>query len=271
MRRERIVVALLLLPSFFWLVAMGGWLYNLVITVILMMAAVEYGKLFQHAGYRPSLFLLGAGAALLSISRSFPGSACTMVLSSLILLVMVRHLVAYERGDERSGTDFAITLSGIVYIGWIGSHLITLRALEGGLWWILLILPVTWVADSGAYMVGSRWGRHRLAPRLSPNKTWEGYIAGVVIGTVVGAALGGLWQIGAGNEALISIRSGGVVALAISILATFGDLGVSMFKRQLHVKDTGKLLPGHGGALDRIDTWIWAAVLGETVVSLLSL
>jgi len=269
MRRERIIVALLLMPTVFWLVAAGGWAFNLVILLILTLAAIEFGRVFQTSGLRPALVLLASGTPLLAGARALYPAYSTPLFTTLILLVMVWHLVDYERGAQTSGTDFAVTLAGLVYIGWIGSYLLSLRGMEHGLWWFMLALPSTWIADSAAYLVGSRWGKHHLAPRLSPNKTWEGYLAGVVAGIVFGALFGMLWRIGAGSESLLSGASGAIMGGVLSTLCTLGDLGISMFKRQLQVKDTGHLLPGHGGALDRIDTWIWAAALGQAVAQLL--
>ncbi len=268
MRCERIVVVLLLLPTIFWVVASGGWLYTLGVAFILGMAAAEYGRLFHPSGLRPAVVLMAGGSASVAVLQGTFAELLPQALTLIILIAMVWHLVDYERGAETSGSDFGITLSGIVYTGWIGSHLISLRALEDGLWWLLLVMSATWLADSAAYFVGSRWGRRHLAPRLSPNKTWEGYIAGVLTGTVVGGLFGLLWGIGAGSGSVVSVNSGLLVGFFVSLLSTFGDLGVSMFKRQLHVKDTGQLLPGHGGALDRIDTWIWAAVIGQAMIQL---
>ena len=117
------------------------------------------------------------------------------MLSLLILAAMTYHLVAYERGQDQSGTDFAITLSGIFYLGWIGAYLISLRDLPDGIWWVLLVLPAVWIADSGAYFIGRSFGKHKLSPRLSPKKTWEGYIGGVVTGTLGAGLLAYLWTL----------------------------------------------------------------------------
>jgi phosphatidate cytidylyltransferase len=180
---------------------------------------------------------------------------------------MTWHLVDYERGAEKSGSDFAITLGGVVYLGWIGSYLISLRQIADGRWWFLVAMPSVWLADSSAYFIGKWIGKHRLSPRLSPKKTWEGYIAGIIIGGLTGLGFTYIWKIGAGNMSSLDPQIGLITGLIISILAPLGDLGISMFKREINVKDTGNLLPGHGGALDRIDSWIWAGVIGYYVIS----
>jgi phosphatidate cytidylyltransferase len=183
-------------------------------------------------------------------------------LSVLILFAMTWHLVDFEKGSSRSGTDFAITISGIVYLGWIGSYLISLRGLEDGIWWFFTALPAVWLADSAAFLIGKWIGRHPLAPRLSPKKTWEGYLAGIITGALSGFLLVLLWRVGAGTTSTITPIRGFIVGAVLSTLAPLGDLGVSMIKREIQVKDSGDLIPGHGGALDRLDTWIWAGVLG---------
>jgi phosphatidate cytidylyltransferase len=177
---------------------------------------------------------------------------------------MTVHLVAFERGRNQAATDFTVTLAGIFYLGWIGSYLISLRSLPDGRWWTLLALSAVWVADGMAYAAGKRWGRHLLSPRLSPKKTWEGYWGSLVGGLAMGAFLGWLFSLlGAGTTAW----SGVWLGLVMGGLPTLGDLGESMLKRQAGVKDSGNLLPGHGGMFDRIDSWLWAGVISYYLIT----
>jgi phosphatidate cytidylyltransferase len=188
------------------------------------------------------------------------------MISLAILVSMSYHLFAYERGYDQSGTDFAVTLAGIFYLGWLGAYLISLRELPDGMGWVLLVLPATWLADSGAYLVGSRIGRHKITPRLSPKKSWEGYFGGFLFAIPGTVALAYLWQLYAGPGTAITPARAAVLAAVLAALTILGDLAESMIKRQVGEKDSGKLLPGHGGAFDRIDSWLWAGVLGYYLI-----
>lgn len=264
MLRQRVLVAAVLLPIGLIFIYLGGIPFAALIALILVLAGWEYAKLFEVGEFQPSAILVVGGILLLAAARYFGSfESSGWVLAGLILLTMTYHMVAYERGRDLGGSDFAVTISGILYIGWLGAYLISLRELEGGLWWVLLALPSVWIADSGAYFLGKRFGKRKLSPRLSPKKTWEGYWAGVVTGTLGGALLAWLWQM-LGSDA--SVLQGAVLGLVVSLIAPLGDLGESMIKRQVGIKDSSNLIPGHGGAFDRIDSWLWAGVIGYYMI-----
>lgn len=268
MLRERVAVILVILPFLLWVVVGGGWLYVIAISAVLCLAVIEFGLMFRGHGLRPALPLLVLGVIVLGVSRFlFEFKYTPLQFASFCLISQVWHLTDYERGAPRSGTDFAITIAGVLYVGFMGSYLISLRFLPDGLWWLLMSLISIWLADAAAYVFGLVIGRHKLTKRLSPKKTWEGYLSGVFIGTLGTAGLTLLWRtFAATGSALTPIRSL-IVGFAISSLAPLGDLGISMIKRELQVKDTGSLVPGHGGVLDRMDSMLWAGVLGFYVIS----
>jgi phosphatidate cytidylyltransferase len=265
---SRLLVTIVLLPLGLLAIHYGGLPYYLLVALLLGLAAWEYANLFRFGGSRPSVVLITGGTLLLVLGRVLDGFASAPWLASLlILLSMTYHLVAYERGRDQAGSDFAITLSGLFYCGWLGAYLISLRELPEGKWWVLLVLPAVWLADSGAYFVGIRFGRHKLSPRLSPKKTWEGYLAGVVTGTLGAALLALVWRIGAGPETAITAGKAALLGFVLSSLTTLGDLGESMIKRQVGAKDSSHLIPGHGGFFDRVDSWLWAGVIGYYLIS----
>lgn len=178
------------------------------------------------------------------------------VLAVPLVYGLVRELFRPGPQVLTAGAVMAVT---VLYWGGLLAHLILLRSLPQGLAYGLLLVAGTWGADMAAYFVGRRWGSRRMAPRLSPGKTWEGTVAGLIAG------LGSAWLVGqaAGLPGLASLLAGAAVVVA----APLGDLIESGLKREAGVKDSGALLPGHGGLLDRFDSLILAgAVLYYWVV-----
>jgi phosphatidate cytidylyltransferase len=260
---DRLAITVILGPAVLWMVEAGGLLYLAMIGLLLGVAAWEYARLFEARDQRPARVLLIAGVLLLVASAQFPVlNPHGLLLALLILAPLVWHLFDYERGAPRAGTDFVITLGGIFYLGWLGRYFVALRLLPDGTWWLLAALTSMWVADTGAYTFGRLFGRHKLAPRLSPKKTWEGYFGSALMGCLGGAVLSLFWGLGAGPDSRLTWQTGAVLGLLVGALGPLGDLGVSMLKRQMGVKDTGSLLAGHGGALDRIDSWLVAVTVG---------
>lgn len=263
---NRLLVAIILVPVIVGLSAVGGWPFSILIAVLISLAAWEFWRLFSHNGYAPSMVVMVIGAASLVLVRdqvllSYDRTA--FILGIIILAGMTVHLVDYERGRDSSAVDFCITLSGLVYLGWLGRYLVLLRALPDGLFWLLLVIPAVWLGDVGGYLIGSRFGRHKMMPRLSPKKSWEGYFAGVIFATLGTGLLAALWHL---RSPLITFDKGLFLGMIIGLFTPLGDLGESMIKRQFGVKDSSSILPGHGGIFDRIDSWLWAGVFGYYIV-----
>jgi phosphatidate cytidylyltransferase len=272
MLRQRVLVTIVLLPVGLWIFWLGGWVFAAAMALVLALAGREYADLFRIGGARPAKLLLIAGPALLVLTRHSQGlEGLAPWLAGLALLAMTWHLVDFERGAARSGTDFGLTLGGVVYLGVVGGYLVSLRNLPDGLWWLLVSLPAVWIGDSAAYFLGRAFGRHKMAPRLSPKKSWEGYAAGVVAACLAGAGLAALYGGGLHVTTHLTPSAGLILGLAVGVITPLGDLGISMMKREFQAKDTGTLLPGHGGVLDRIDSWLWAGVLGYYLALVLAL
>jgi phosphatidate cytidylyltransferase len=126
----------------------------------------------------------------------------------------------------------------------------------------MLVLPCVWFADTGAYFVGATYGKHKMSPRLSPKKSWEGYFAGIASAIFGGAFLAFAYSKWGGLAGDINVWQGAILGFLIGTLTPLGDLGESMFKRQSGMKDSSNVIPGHGGFFDRLDTWLWGAVIG---------
>jgi len=272
---KRTITTLVLAAIGIPVIILGGPYYSALITFFLVVAAWEYGRMFTKVGYKvPGALLIGC-VVLIAVVRellmdpaaaalriNFPPELATAALTFSVFAAMTWHLFDYEKGRDRAASDFAVTTAGILYMGWIGSYLIDLRNMSGGLWWLVIVLPTIWLTDMGAYFVGSRLGKHPLSRRISPKKTWEGYCGGVISGTLAAAGLTILWHSFGFKAPAIAWWQGAALGGALSALSILGDLGESMFKREAGVKDASNFFPGHGGVLDRIDSWLWGAALG---------
>jgi len=195
-----------------------------------------------------SRMLTGTGA---SSSSELGAVGLTAVTGGLILAALVWNIVF----SQVSATDTTTTVFGALYTGFTLAHLVLVRALDSGAELVLITLASVWAMDVLAYLVGSAIGKHPLAPHISPKKSWEGFIAGM-IGTV-GAWVAGWYVIGSPLPLTWFALTGVVVAVA----AVLGDLAESRLKREVHLKDSGRLLPGHGGFLDRFDSMIVVSVV----------
>ena len=274
--RDRLAVSVLLLPFVFLIVQVGGLLFLLAVLGILLIAAVEFGGLFVKVHQRPATILLVAGVGLLVAAEQYPAlDPWDMLPALLVLAALVWHLVDYERGAPAAGTDFVVTLGGIFYLGLLGRCFVLLRAAPDGMWWLLTALGSVFLADTGAYGFGRAFGRrfiHRpFAPRLSPKKTWEGFAGSVLIGALGGGLLAWSWQIAVGPASLLNWQTGALLGALAGLVGQMGDLGVSMFKRQAGVKDSGAVMAGHGGALDRIDSWLVVMAVAYYYIQILAI
>ncbi len=263
---SRIATAALLVPP---VVAGVLWLPTVVVVwplaILLLLAAGEWTRMMAGAGWRwRAVFygLLGGAGIVPSLWLALaPGMHQSLLVAVAALtacwwLAAAAWVACYPAGLAPGRPlyrrKFGVGLLIIVPAAW------ALAGLHGhagtGPKLVLILLLIVWAADTGAYIAGRRFGRHRLAPAVSPGKTWEGALGGMVAGVLAG--VGGALLLGATGTtlALSALVSAAVVAASI-----VGDLTISMFKRQSQVKDTGRLLPGHGGLLDRIDSLLAAA------------
>ncbi len=254
-------------------IVFGGVFYFLLIAIVLGGSAWEFVRMFRAVHFEPDPFVTIGSVLVLVTARYFFPQAAILVLVLSVLLAMAVHVLRYEHGRDQASLDFGVTVAGIVYLGWVGSYLLDLRQLPQGGWWLMIVLPIIWAGDTGAYSIGSVYGKHKMTPRLSPRKSWEGYFAGLLTSVIVGAFLSYAF-VALGPQplrGLITPLQGGLLGLVIGALAPLGDLGESMFKRQAGLKDSSNIFPGHGGFFDRIDSWIWGAALGYFIIQLLML
>lgn len=243
---KRVLSAAVLLPLFVWIVAWApGAVFTAMVVLLGALGQWEFLRMFQRAGVRVLPALGTVGGAAVTASFALP-KVVPLALTAVVLAVLAAGL-ATTGGAERSWEPMAVTLAGIGYVNWLLGHAVELHALPAGVQWILLLVWVTWIGETAAYAVGSTLGRHRLAPTVSPKKTVEGAVAQLVVSPL--AALVAHHWFGSTFSASEAIGIG----LALGVVGQAGDLVESALKRGVGTKDTGQLIPGHGGILDRLD------------------
>jgi phosphatidate cytidylyltransferase len=267
---QRVLSAAILLPLIVVLVWWSVWSVVAGVVVATVIGLLELYRAFQQGGYRPRVLVGVGGALAIVLTITLQPLISFDLLPPVITGVIVVGLVTELSYHNQPGSllSWALTLAGAFYLSWLLSHFILLRALDTpalhdtifkqygmqpGVAWIYCILAITWAQDTAAYTVGRRFGRHKLAPILSPKKTWEG-AAGGMIGSILAAVvcvlLFGL---------PITLLQAALLGFVGGIVGPLGDLSESLIKRQVGLKDAGNLIPGHGGILDRADSLLFTA------------
>jgi len=243
---RRLLSTLILLPLFVWMVVDGPvWVFGVVMVLAGALGQWEFTGMFERAGVRTFRVLGLVGGSLVTASFALPVSE-RVVLTAVLLVLAVGLL--RPPADRPAWEPVAVTLFGVCYVNWLLGYTFWLRDLEAGREWILLLVAVTWLGETAAYLVGSTVGRHKLAPAISPGKTVEGALAQLAMSVL--AALGAR----ATFFPALSLESAVVVGLLLGVVGQVGDLLESAIKRSVGTKDTGRLIPGHGGMLDRVDS-----------------
>lgn len=250
---RRIYTVLVLAPLLYAVIRyLPPLVFSGVVVLAGALALVEFYRLC-FSGHRHS-WLIGIGLtgfAALILGAHQPGLVVPSLLATLIAIISVP---LFSRAPlEQSLKNGAMTLFGVLYLGLTLGPLSMTRLLPLGEWLIFFLLLVTWASDTGAYYVGTLYGRHRLAPTISPKKTYEGLVGGL-IGAILAAYAVRWWFLPelSGLDCL-------VLATLLTITGLWGDLTESAMKRSVGIKDSGGILPGHGGMLDRLDSLLFTA------------
>lgn len=254
---QRVLSAVVILPPLvLFLIYASQTLFLLFVCLLVWMSLREYFRLLavKHAAVGGASLTYAVAVAL--AFTAYVGGIQWMPLTfSLGMIVLTINVMLMKDPVSPPFPTLLQSLFGTIFIGWGLSHLVLLRGLESGERYILLLCTIIWAGDAMAMYVGKGLGRHKMAPSISPGKTWEGAVGGVV-SCLLAAVLGTHFL-----APQLSLRQSLMFGLIVSCAAQTSDLGESMLKRYVGVKDSGTLIPGHGGILDRIDSLFLAAPL----------
>lgn len=242
-----------LLPAIVW----GGTVaVEIIVPIAIFIALDEYARMAFPDDRWPSFFwtlgLTAAGyATTLYVGDAWSGIVTIVGVLLTMTWITLRPGPTLEGGAERLGR----TLLGAAWIGGCFTFMALLRRLDHGLGWVFLLLGIAWLSDTGAYFAGRFFGNRKLYERVSPKKTWEGFFGGVLLGTI------GVVVIARLGVPSLTWLDAVLIGVGMSSASVVGDLSESLLKRAYNVKDSGSLIPGHGGLLDRVDSVMFVAPL----------
>ncbi|HKY61651.1 MAG TPA: phosphatidate cytidylyltransferase [Gemmatimonadota bacterium] len=257
---RRLATAAVLLPLFVLTIVVGRWLFLAAVTVLAAAGIAELYTFSREKPYRPR-WVPGLALGVVLPPLLYAGPADPRIVLAVMTMGVAGVAVTQmldPRGTEAMAS-VAFTLLGAFYVGLLFGHMVLLREMareipgapyRAGAVLLAVPLVLTWLNDTVAYFAGRRWGRHSLA-RVSPRKSWEGAVAGLLASTAAGTAL-------LPSLDLFDARHGFVVGALVGVVAPLGDLVESAFKRDAGVKDSSGLVPGHGGILDRFDSALFS-------------
>lgn len=268
--KARVRSALIFMPLFLVAVFLGGPVFALLMMVIAGLAGFEWSRMTTD---RPPAGLHQAAGALTALGAGIGGASGHPVASLLVLAGGAFFVFAYLRSQNGEGwRDLAV---GMLYIGFAVAIMIWLRGFTGqGLHNMLTLILIVWASDTGAYFAGRAIGGPKLAPKISPKKTWAGFFGGSVASALVGVVMALPFTLNVLEASTYGLGLMGyaVLGFVLSMVGQVGDLMISAVKRKRGIKDTGALLPGHGGILDRIDALLLVTlVFGALIWALMQI
>lgn len=267
--KTRILSSVILLPVLIFIIYLGGIPFLVATMLILGVGAWEYWRMYsRNEANRNSLCLSIILTIAIICGRYFGGFEIgSRILTVCVFIAMFLGVLSFEKENHQSANGFAVMVTCFVYFGWIGSYLLTLRNLDNGFGWVMICLLLTWVGDAGAFFVGSLFGKHAMSPVVSPHKTWEGYVGGILTAFLFAMIFHRLTP---DIRDFLTMKQVLILSLSLSTIGVIGDLGESMIKRTFGFKDSSNLIPGHGGVFDRLDTVLWAMPIGYGIYTMIN-
>ncbi len=258
----RLLAAAIFLPCFFIIAHRGGIYYLILVDLIIIIGLFEFYRMMEAKGLRPYKWIgVLSGGALPWYLFLKQGMYANVLLTLTFMAVMIAELVRRDKGHAIY--HISVTIFGVLYVGWLGSHLMLLRELpiiagldySAGYTFVIIAFALTWSYDTGAYTFGRMFGRRKLLPSISPGKTVEGAIGGTFL------SIAGILIVRMLMDTHLGFTEAVVLAIVASVIGQTGDLVESMIKRDAKIKDSATSIPGHGGILDRFDSLLFTAPL----------
>ena len=259
--RKRWLSALVLFAIVFVAVWFDSPAYSVVLAVFATLGALEFFGMAGLPRYHPLTIFGLVWVLLFILVAHFEGNYTPLLLASAVGFSLI--WLIFSTSVKDAAVYWAWTLAGIIYIGWMMSHFIPLRQLDSaggadiGRDWVLFALFTNIAVDTAAFFVGRAWGRHRLAVTISAKKTWEGAVAGFAAAIATALVLTVILP----NLANVPYWQAAILGAIVGVFAQLGDLAESLLKRSAGLKDSGTMVPGHGGLLDRMDSIIFTVVV----------
>jgi phosphatidate cytidylyltransferase len=263
MLRKRTLSTVVGLPIVIAAIWFGLPWFTILMSCAAVIGALEFYKITSRSGIKPLTYFGAVFTLLLVISPHCPSRETSPAILTLAIIASLTWLL-FKSSHEQTFIKWAWTIGGILYIGWMLSYWVELRNLDSGREWVLWAIITIFAGDTCAFFIGKALGRHPLAPAISPSKTWEGSIGGLLAGIGFSLLIGTLFSLP------ISLWYLALLGAGVSILAQIGDLVESLLKRNMGVKDSGNLIPGHGGFLDRLDSLTFTGVFVYYFIILLN-
>jgi phosphatidate cytidylyltransferase len=258
---ERFATAFILIPIVVALVWFGGWAAFIGAALTVLLGLWELRVMLHQRGWHPVILLSAALSLDFLVAAMLPALRVALLgvgISALVVGSFIWLMLTRRATLAGTLTDWALTLALPFYLGWPMAFYVVLRGstpgyLATGFWWTLTALFAVWAFDTFAFFAGRFWGKHLLAPLISPKKTWEGF-AGGLVGALIATAL-------FTHPIAVPWYHALAIGVLVSIAATVGDLAESLLKRDVGVKDSGTIMRGHGGMLDRADSLLFGVLV----------
>jgi len=249
---KRVISAIVFASIVISVIHLGGlWGFLALVSITVILSTVEFSGFIPSQKNRlPNIITIPINCLLCLSAIKSEFINANFILSIAVMLLFL--FVIIRREPDSALLFVSSSVLSVLYVGWLfGYHIVLLRQMPNGRELIYLLMGITWVGDIAAYLVGKQFGKHKIIPSISPKKSLEGYIAGVIFGVVVSIALCYLLRLD------IALHHAIILGVILTIIGQIGDLAESIMKRSAGLKDSGKIMPGHGGMLDRCDSMIF--------------